>query len=910
MNIGVIQFPGSNCERETIRSISRAGMTPVPFLWNEPTDQLSRCDGYVIVGGFSYEDRSRAGVIAAHDPLMKTIIVHAERGKPVLGICNGAQILVESGLVPGCKNYALGAALSQNKQSDGDTIVRQGFYNEWVHLRMTAPTASSVFTRHLEHRSVMRVPVAHAEGRFIIPKELLQEIKDMNQIVFQYSDQHGHIVDQFPINPNGSLMSIAALGNPAGNVLAIMPHPERSDDGLPLFTSMRDYIQSSHRTAHTFLQTNPPRKKVSTYIPPMSASELITELIITDNAAKSVEQAVRQGHPSVSVSRFDHWMIGGDTNAQDVGSQLYNENKERPVNLEKTANEHTAYLLVQDKDDLRGMRARQSIERSGKARVGQVRYGTLWKLSFAESATDKKIEEIINTHIFHNPYSQHCMRYHAPAPKKDATARITAALNTCLEKTDLPLGRRLQGKVRDRYEQEDKLILITTDRQSAFDRVLAAIPFKGQVLNLTSAWWFEKTKHIIPNHVLSIPDPNVTVAKKVDVFPVEFVVRGYITGTTGTSAWVNYRKGIRDFCGNTLPEGMKKNQEFASPIITPTTKSDDHDRLISPKEIVDEELMSKQDWDYCSQKARALFSFGQAIAREHGLILVDTKYEMGRDKDGNIMLVDELHTPDSSRYWIAQNYEQRVAEGKEPDNIDKEFLRLWFTKHCDPYNDETLPPAPPELVTELSKRYIQLFEMITGRSFAFPPADVSAHDRLKKTLRSYAQTQPVISDVREQVHVPQAQENMLPTVVLILGSHKDEQHAKKITDALSTYNIPFEQHVASAHKQAKKGIALIEQYAKRPAIFVTIAGRSNALSGFMAGNSNKPVIACPPFKDKLDMLVNIHSTLQMPSHVPVMTILDPENVAHAIFRMCHMSNGDTQKQLAPYMEKEKSHTQT
>lgn len=316
------------------------------------------------------------------------------------------------------------------------------------------------------------------------------------------------------------------------------------------------------------------------------------------------------------------------------------------------------------------------------------------------------------------------------------TEKIKAQLNNCLTETSLNLQNKKIGKVRDSYALPDKMVLITTDRQSAFDRVLAAIPFKGQVLNQTSAWWFEQTKNIVPNHVLSIPDPNVTVGKKCTVFPVEFVVRGYITGTTSTSAWVNYQNGMREYCGHTLPEGLKKNQKFDRPLVTPTTKSDEHDRLISPSEIVSENLMTQEEWDYVSGKALELFTFGQKIAAEHGLILVDTKYEFGKDADGNILLIDEIHTPDSSRYWLAGSYEERMNKNEEPENIDKEFLRLWFTKNCDPYNDAVLPAAPEELVVELSRRYIQLYEMITGQKFEFPDTEMPIAQRLQNNLNS------------------------------------------------------------------------------------------------------------------------------------------------------------------------------
>ena len=320
---------------------------------------------------------------------------------------------------------------------------------------------------------------------------------------------------------------------------------------------------------------------------------------------------------------------------------------------------------------------------------------------------------------------------------KHYKGRIKAELNNTLTKTSLTAGTKKTGKVRDQYDLGDKVALITTDRQSAFDRVLASIPFKGQVLNLTSAWWFEQTKEIIPNQVIDVPDPNVTLAKKCDVFPIEFVVRGYITGSTSTSLWTVYNNGDREYCGNVLPEGLKKNQKLAENMLTPTTKEEHHDRPIAPPEIVSEGWMTQEDWDYCSQKALELFAFGQKKAAENGMILVDTKYEMGRDADGNIVLIDEIHTPDSSRYWISETYEERMADGQEPQNIDKEFLRLWFVDNCDPYNDEVLPEAPEELVVELSSRYIYLYETITGRVFPFPDTGKSVNERINENLKDY-----------------------------------------------------------------------------------------------------------------------------------------------------------------------------
>jgi phosphoribosylaminoimidazole-succinocarboxamide synthase len=319
----------------------------------------------------------------------------------------------------------------------------------------------------------------------------------------------------------------------------------------------------------------------------------------------------------------------------------------------------------------------------------------------------------------------------------DYTERIRRELDNCLTETNYGIGTHYVGKVRDTYRLKDRLLLITTDRQSAFDRVLAAIPFKGQALNLTSAWWFNRTQDIVDNHVVEVPDPNVTVGRRCEVFPIEFVARGYITGTTSTALWTHYNDGARTYCGNALPEGLKKNEKLAETILTPTTKSEEHDRPISPDEIVAEGWMTVEDWETASAIALRLFAFGQKIAAERGLILVDTKYEFGKDEGGNILLIDEIHTPDSSRYWIAGSYEERMARAAEPDNIDKEFLRLWFADNCDPYNDPVLPPAPEDLRIELSRRYILLYEMITGEAFPFPEKGESIRERMQRNLASW-----------------------------------------------------------------------------------------------------------------------------------------------------------------------------
>ncbi len=305
-----------------------------------------------------------------------------------------------------------------------------------------------------------------------------------------------------------------------------------------------------------------------------------------------------------------------------------------------------------------------------------------------------------------------------------------------LEKTDFRnLGEKYAGKVRDVYSQKDKVILISTDRYSAFDRNLALIPCKGQVLTQVSKFWFEQTKDIVKNHVISFPDPNVVVGEKCKVIPIEMVVRGYITGITGTSLWTLYQKGERDFGDFTLPEGMKKNQKLDNPVLTPTTKSDDHDKPLNTEIILKEKIVSEDLWKELSDKAIKLFKRGQEVALKHGLILVDTKYEFGLNEKRELTLVDEIHTPDSSRYWQAKTYEDRIAKGLEPENFDKEFLRLWFKENCDPYKDETMPEAPKELVEELSRRYIQIYEQITGDIFKIETGDINK--RIENNLRKY-----------------------------------------------------------------------------------------------------------------------------------------------------------------------------
>jgi len=298
------------------------------------------------------------------------------------------------------------------------------------------------------------------------------------------------------------------------------------------------------------------------------------------------------------------------------------------------------------------------------------------------------------------------------------------------------LGEKKTGKVRDIYIQPDRLILITTDRHSSFDRIIAHIPWKGQVLNQISGFWFQATADIVPNHIIAIPDPNVTVAKKLKTVPVEAVVRGYLTGVTDTAIWTRYSAGQREFGDLKLPDGMKKNEKLPAPVFDPTTKEEGHDRTISPAQMVEEGLITQALFDEVKKTALALFARGQEIAAKRGLILVDTKYEFGTDEKGGLVLIDEIHTPDSSRYWQAEGYEEGMAKGEQPKSFDKEFLRLWFKENCDPYKDATLPDAPSELVEELSRRYIQMYEQITGMKFE--PGETPVIERMERNLRQFA----------------------------------------------------------------------------------------------------------------------------------------------------------------------------
>lgn len=292
-------------------------------------------------------------------------------------------------------------------------------------------------------------------------------------------------------------------------------------------------------------------------------------------------------------------------------------------------------------------------------------------------------------------------------------------LPQALNETNLQLTGKTSGKVRDWYDLPNgERIIVTTDRLSAFDIVLAQVPYKGQVLNQLSAWWFEQTKDLIPNHLISVPDPNVSIVRVANPLMVEVIVRGYITGVTSTALWYRYSLGEREIYGYIFPDGLRKNEQLPEPIITPTTKggATGHDERLTCAEVVEKGLLDVKTWNQVQEAALAIFKRGQEVARKAGLILVDTKYEFGIAKDGSVVLIDEVHTPDSSRFWKADTYEKRFAAGEDPENFDKEFVRLEYAKQN--YRGDGVPPVMPvELWAAASERYITIFELLTGKKF-------------------------------------------------------------------------------------------------------------------------------------------------------------------------------------------------
>jgi phosphoribosylaminoimidazole-succinocarboxamide synthase len=319
-------------------------------------------------------------------------------------------------------------------------------------------------------------------------------------------------------------------------------------------------------------------------------------------------------------------------------------------------------------------------------------------------------------------------------------ATLKARANEVLADATIPeLPNHFRGKVRDNYDLPDgRRIIIASDRLSAFDEIVAEIPFKGQVLTQTARWWFDQTADICPNHVLTYPDPSVLIGQTLTILPVEIVVRSYLAGTTGTSILTLYNQGQRTIYGHSLPDGMRANQKLPAVIITPTSKAFDvgHDEPRTAEEVIDQKLLTADQWETLSRYALALFARGEALAAERGLILVDAKYEFGVDKTGRVLLADEIHTPDSCRLWFAESYQQRFEAGEAPESFDKDFLRRWVVARCDPYKDP-IPTIPPDVVVETAALYIRAFETITGQSFDFPPPGPAPLARVRGALAEF-----------------------------------------------------------------------------------------------------------------------------------------------------------------------------
>lgn len=417
MRIALIQFPGTNCERETRLALQRVGLNAVDFFWNQKNDDLLDFDGYILAGGFSYEDRSRSGIIAAMDPLIETLRKEGLRGKPILGICNGAQILVESGLVPGLKDNQVGIALTDNKRLSSGKILGTGYYNAWVYIRLNKHHQAGAFTRHLSPQSILHVPVAHGEGRFLIPNPLLQEMEAEGLNLFQYCSSTGEVQADFPVNPNGSVHNLAAITNKMGNIMAMMPHPERTSAGDAIFRSMRDYIEEGRYPSSSFLSYEAPKIQLQAYSKGALARELLVELLITDNQALSVNQALHRADLPVSLTRQTHWEIECDsleTYQKIIESELlYNPRKELSLDIHslKALPKEETVFLVRAKEDWIGRQKKQMLETHfGISGIQAIRHGVLWRVPKCERH-DELTQRVIHSHLLFNLYAHDCYHY-------------------------------------------------------------------------------------------------------------------------------------------------------------------------------------------------------------------------------------------------------------------------------------------------------------------------------------------------------------------------------------------------------------------------------------------------------------------------------------------------------------------
>ena len=411
--IAIIQFPGSNTELETIAAIERNGMTPISHLWNEPSSNLEQYSGYILVGGFSYEDRSRSGIIASLDPIMSTLKKQALKGKPVLGICNGAQILVESGMVPGNGNFDTMVSLTENKRVKGGQVVGTGYYNTWCYLKSNEKSASAFIDR--SDMGLLHIPIAHAEGRLMMDSKLHQAVEKSNLAVYRYCDKGGSIINDFPINPNGSIDNIAALGNVAGNVMAIMPHPERTHGGDSIFRALNSFLSTDEVFSYKALSYDCKKIKVAPFKKSKETTELLISMIIADNEAISVQKCIeRLGKTSVPIKKYLHLEIEheGPLNMDSVYETdvLFNPSKEFIVTDVKRNS--GSRFLVREKENIGGRKMKETLQkRFGFSGITNILKGTIWEINSREKQIKKDIDLILNSHILCNPISQECHEY-------------------------------------------------------------------------------------------------------------------------------------------------------------------------------------------------------------------------------------------------------------------------------------------------------------------------------------------------------------------------------------------------------------------------------------------------------------------------------------------------------------------
>ncbi|MFT4552441.1 MAG: fusion protein PurCD [Chlamydiales bacterium] len=433
-------------------------------------------------------------------------------------------------------------------------------------------------------------------------------------------------------------------------------------------------------------------------------------------------------------------------------------------------------------------------------------------------------------------------------------------MNTIKQFSTPQLKKIHSGKVRESLRVDDQSrLIVVTDRVSCFDRIMKnTIPHKGAVLNGLASAWLNKTRHIIDNHLLEVIDPNISLVREAEPIRVEMIVRKYLTG----SIWREYSKGNRCFSGVTLPDGLQRNDPFPEPIITPTTK-DVVDVAITPEEIVASGLVSKEHYEEMVSVSSKLFSFGYELCSSKNLILVDTKYEFGL-LDGKLILIDEIHTPDSSRFWCAEHYEK---DSSKEYSLDKEFVRQWILSQP---NSDKVTSLPREVVEEASRRYIMVYEALLGESPRTESEDI--HRRMSENL----QRSNIIKD---------------GYISIVMASRRDLDHAMKIKKEIEAYDVMIDFRVVSAHKNGEDIIPMAEEYnnSVEPGAVIAIAGRSNGLGGALSANLAIPVINCPPFKDQVDMMINLNSSLMMPTNAPAATCIGADAAAQMALRSLNLA---------------------